>query len=82
MAAQEFTGLSVISPGYTILESKLKEGDRIIVSMVLAEFMVTIREYDSIMILCSGSSPKNGVRDGHGTILGTKALEYYAPKKV
>jgi len=80
--AQDFTGLNTSSPGYKYLEGKLEPGDQIIVSMVVAEFMVKLKEYDQIMILCSGSSPKNGVRDGQGKIIGTKALEYYAPKKV
>jgi hypothetical protein len=76
--SQEFTGLNENSPGFKLLEGKLEPGDQIIVSMVVAEYMTKLREYDQIIILCSGSSPKNGVRID-GQIRGTKALEYYAP---
>lgn len=79
---QVFTGLNENAPGFKKLQGKLKPGDQIIVSMVVAEYMAKMREYDKIIILVSGSSPENGVRDTKGELLGTKALEYYAPNNI
>lgn len=72
---QVFTGLDENGPGFKLL----KPGNQVIVSMVVGDYMSKLREYDNITLLGSGSGPNTAVREG-GKILGTKALEYYAPE--
>jgi hypothetical protein len=82
--AQVFTGLDTKSPGHEHLW-KLARGDCIIVSMPVAQWLVTHASASPFRVYSPGTGPSSVVRfeDGErkGQIKGVKALEYHSGYK-
>ena len=67
----------VTRPTYTGLNYTPPEGESIIVSMVVAEYMVAQNMHQKYQIYVPDSSPKGAVRDEMGVIKGVRQLVKY-----
>ena len=67
----------VTRPTYTGLSYTPPEGESIIVSMVVAEYMVAQNMHHRYQIYVPDSSPKGAVRDDMGMIKGVRQLVRY-----